>query len=41
VPNSHDDHARNRRVEITITPTPPTFHAPEPATKSTKKTGAP
>jgi flagellar motor protein MotB len=41
VPNSQSGHARNRRVEITITPTPPTFHAPEPATKSTKKTGAP
>ncbi len=39
VPNSPAGHARNRRVEITITPTPPTFHAPETTAKSTKKSG--
>lgn len=30
-PNSPQGHARNRRVEITITPVPATFRAPEPA----------
>jgi chemotaxis protein MotB len=40
VPNSQDGHARNRRVEITITPTPATFHVPETTAKSSHaKTG--
>jgi flagellar motor protein MotB len=41
VPNSQQGHARNRRVEITITPLPAPFHSPEATTKSPHaKTGA-
>ena len=29
-PNTGADHARNRRVEITVTPLPVAYHAPEP-----------
>ncbi len=40
VPNSQAGHARNRRVEITITPTPATFHSPDTTAKSAHgKTG--
>lgn len=31
VPNAADGHARNRRVEITVTPLPVPFHAPDSA----------
>jgi len=31
VPNSPEGHARNRRVEITVTPAPPSFHPRDPA----------
>jgi flagellar motor protein MotB len=31
--NAGENHARNRRVEITITPLPVAFHAPEPTDK--------
>ena len=41
VPDSQPGHERNRRVEITITPTPAAFHAPEATAKSSHgKTGA-
>jgi flagellar motor protein MotB len=30
VPNAKEGHARNRRVEITVTPLPVPFHAPDP-----------
>jgi outer membrane protein OmpA-like peptidoglycan-associated protein len=40
VPDSQPGHERNRRVEITITPTPATFHAPEATAKTSHgKTG--
>ncbi len=38
-PNSEQGHARNRRVEITITPVPAPFHPPE--LKAAKKSPAP
>jgi flagellar motor protein MotB len=31
VPNAGQDHARNRRVEITVAPLPVPFHSPDPA----------
>ncbi len=40
VSDSQPGHERNRRVEITITPTPATFHAPEATAKTSHgKTG--
>lgn len=30
VPNTKESHARNRRIEITIAPAPPSFHPPAP-----------
>ena len=32
VANSKEGHARDRRIEITITPVPPTYRAPAPDT---------
>jgi flagellar motor protein MotB len=39
-PNAGDNHARNRRVEITITPLPASFHAPDPDKKGGSSTTA-
>jgi len=38
--NTGDNHARNRRVEITITPLPVTYHAPDPDKSGTGSTAA-
>jgi flagellar motor protein MotB len=40
-PGANTGHARNRRVEITITPVPAPFHAPEPVKAARAKSAAP
>jgi flagellar motor protein MotB len=38
--NSKENHARNRRVEITVTPLPVSFHAPDPDKANASATSA-